>query len=67
MIPSPTDEIRAIRKALAAQFDNDIHRICEETRRQEVESGRVFVTLPPRPPYSDCYDNQEDKKQSDVA
>ena len=45
MIPDPTDEIRAIRRTLAARCGNDLHRIVEETRRRQRESGRDFVTL----------------------
>ena len=41
-------EIRAIRKAHAEKFNNDLHAICEDLRRQERESGRKYVTLPPR-------------------
>ena len=44
MIPmSPTDEIRAIRRELAARFDNDLHRIFEDIQRQQRESGRVYI------------------------
>jgi hypothetical protein len=49
-IPSPTDEIRSIRQALAAKFDNDIHRIGEDIRRQQRESGRTYISLPKRTP-----------------
>jgi exonuclease I len=41
-------EIRAIRKAHAEKFNNDLHAICEDFRRQERQSGRKYVTLPPR-------------------
>jgi len=41
-------EIRAIRKAHAEKFNNDLHAICEDLRRQERESGFVYVTRPPR-------------------
>lgn len=44
----PTEEIRQIKRQLAAQFDNDLHRIAEETRRRQRESGRKVVTRPPR-------------------
>jgi hypothetical protein len=44
-----TEEIRAIRHALAAKFDNDIHRIGEDIRQRELASGRKFVQLPKRP------------------
>ena len=48
MIPDPNDEILAITRHLAAQFDNDLHRIAEETRRRQRQSGRKVVSLPPR-------------------
>ena len=47
---SPTDEIRAIRRELAARFDHDLNRIVADLRRQQRESGRVYMTLPKRPP-----------------
>ncbi len=50
MVPTPTEEIRAIRRELAARFGNDIHRIAEETRRRQRESGRTYILLPKRPP-----------------
>lgn len=50
MIPTPTDEIRAARRELAARFGNDIRLIAEETRRRQRESGRTYVSLPGRPP-----------------
>lgn len=50
MVPTPTDEIRAARRELAARLGNDIHLIAEETRRHQRESGRAFVSLPARPP-----------------
>ncbi len=53
MIPmSPTEEIRAIRHALAARFDNDLSRIFADLQRQECESGLTYVTLPKREPIS---------------
>ena len=50
MIPDPTDEIKAIRRKLAAKFENDILRIGADIRREERESGRIFITLPKREP-----------------
>jgi len=50
MTPDPTEEIREIKRQLSAQFDNDLHRIAEETRRRQQASGRQVVTLPPRLP-----------------
>lgn len=60
MIPDPTEEIRAVKRALAAKFDNDLHRIAEDIRQRQRESGRVFITLPKRPP-------QQQNVQSDSA
>jgi hypothetical protein len=46
---SITEEIRAIRRKLAAQFDNDVSRIFADVREHEASDGRVYVTLPQRP------------------
>ena len=69
MIPDPTDEIRAIRQKLAAEFGNDLHRIAEETRRRQRESGREFVTLPKRSPSARDTTNEpiHPSRGSDVA
>jgi len=48
MIPDPNDEILAIKRRLAAKFDNDLHRIAEDIRRRQNDDGRVVVSLPPR-------------------
>jgi hypothetical protein len=47
---TPTEDIRAARHKLSAQFDNDLDRIVADLRRQQRESGRDYVTLPPRRP-----------------
>ncbi len=47
---TPTEDIRAARHRLAAQFDNDLDRIVEDLRRQQRESGREYMTLEPRHP-----------------
>ena len=44
-----TEEIRAIRHQLAAEFDNDVHRIGAELRRRQEASGHHIVRLPRRP------------------
>ena len=44
------EEIREIRHRLAAKFDNDIHRICEDIRKRQAASGRPTVSLPKRTP-----------------
>ena len=53
MVPTPTDEIRAIRRELATRSGNDLHRIAEETRRRQLESGHAYLLLPPRTPQHD--------------
>jgi hypothetical protein len=45
-------EIRKIRDEHAAKFNYDIAAICADIRRQEKESGRQYVTYPPRRPES---------------
>lgn len=50
MIRDPTDEIKSIRRQLAAKFDNDVRRIGADIRRFQRESGRTYVTLPRREP-----------------
>jgi len=47
---SITEEIRGIRRKLAAQFDNDVLRILADVRQREASDGRAYVTLPQRPP-----------------
>lgn len=47
---TPTEDIRAARHRLAAQFDNDLDRIVADLRRQQRESGCEYVTLTRRPP-----------------
>lgn len=42
------DEIRRIRKEHTDKFNGDLHAICEDIRRQERESGRKYVSYPPR-------------------
>lgn len=45
MIDDPiVNEIRHIRRAYAERFNNDLHAICEDLRRQEQESDREFQT-----------------------
>ena len=42
------EEIRKIRHAHAEKFNNDVAAIFEDFRRIAKESGRQFVTFPPR-------------------
>jgi hypothetical protein len=50
MIPDPTDEIKAIRHRLGAEFDYDLDRIFADIQRRQNESGRTYITMPPRKP-----------------
>ncbi len=43
------EEIRAIRKAHTAQFNNDLKAICADLKKQEKNSGHPVVSLPPKP------------------
>ena len=43
------EEIRRIRQEHTDRFNGDLHAICEDLRRQERESGRQYVSFPPRP------------------
>jgi hypothetical protein len=45
-----TEEIRAIRHRLAAEFDNDVNRIGAELRRRQEVSGRRLIRVPKRTP-----------------
>lgn len=45
---SITDEIRAIRRELAAQFGNDVSKILADVREREAADGHAYVTLPKR-------------------
>jgi len=47
-IPDPTVEIKAIRHRLGAAFDYDLGRIFADIQRRQAESGRSYVTMPPR-------------------
>jgi hypothetical protein len=42
------EEIRKVRHEHAAKFNNDLAAICEDLRRMERESGRTYVSFPPK-------------------
>ncbi len=44
-----TEEIRGIRRKLAAQFGNDVSRIFDDVRQREASDGHAHVKLPKRP------------------
>lgn len=49
--PDPIiDEIRRIREEHAAEHSNDLWRIIRDYQRRQRESGRTYLTLPPRKP-----------------
>ena len=62
---SITEEIREIRRRLAAQFDNDVSLIGAETRRQQALSGRQVVRLPRRLPVA-CDTSIRSHKPADI-
>jgi uncharacterized protein Veg len=45
---SINDEIRGIRRDLAAQFGNDLDLILADIRRREASDSRTYVSLSPR-------------------
>ena len=45
---SITDEIRATRRSLAEEFNNDLGLIVADLQRQQRESGRKYLTLSKR-------------------
>jgi hypothetical protein len=42
------DEVRRIKAEIAAEFNYDLDALFEHLKRQERESGRTYVSLPPR-------------------
>jgi hypothetical protein len=47
---TPTEDIRRARHELASRFDNDLDQFVADLRRQQYDSGREYLTLPPRRP-----------------
>ena len=43
-------EVRRVRAAHAAKFNNDLRAIYLDIKRQEQESGRTYVRYPPKRP-----------------
>lgn len=39
LIDPVIEELHAIRREIAARFDNDVHRIAEDARRRQAASG----------------------------
>lgn len=42
------EEVRKVREAYAANLNYDLEAIFQDLKRQERESGRTFVSYPPR-------------------
>lgn len=59
------EEIRRIRHAHAAKFNNDLDAIVADYRRMQRESGRTYVNFPPRRP--DGQPEQSESQPPDVA
>ena len=50
MIPTPTEEIKAIRHRMGAELNYDLDLIVDDTLRRQAESGRTYIRLPRRQP-----------------
>jgi hypothetical protein len=48
MIDPIVDEVRRVRDAHAAKFNNDLDAIYRDIKEQEKKSGLKFVSYPPR-------------------
>ena len=47
--PDPiVDEVRAVRDAIAKEFDYDIEKLAKAIKAHEAQSGQEFVRLPPK-------------------
>ena len=60
---SINDEIRGIRRDLAAQFGDDLDLILADIRRREASDSRTYVSLSPRV-YSHKTDEQTDAPEA---
>lgn len=58
---SINDEIRGIRRDLAAQFGNDLDLILADIRRREASDSRTYVSLSPR-----VYSQETDEQTIDA-
>lgn len=43
------EEVRDARQKHAARFNYDLHKIAEDLRAKEQQSGRKIVSFPPKP------------------
>ena len=73
-IPDPTEEMKAIRHRLGAEFDYDLDRIFADIQRRQAESGRTYVTRPSRRiannkamQRSDCSDVSDNAESTPAA
>lgn len=56
------EEVRKAREAYAAKFNYDFEAIFQDLKRQERESGRTFLSFPPR-----RIKNSSSKRREDEA
>jgi hypothetical protein len=64
-IDNINDEIRATRRRLAAQFDNNLSAIIEDLRARQETDGRIYITRPPRLVRREA-DEQNDAPKTDL-
>jgi hypothetical protein len=50
MVLDPTEEIKTIRHRMGAELGFDLHRIIEDNRQRQQDSGREYIRLPKRDP-----------------
>jgi hypothetical protein len=43
------EEIRKYRDEYAGQFSYDLHAICQDLRKKQVQAGRPVISLSPKP------------------
>ena len=42
------EEVRRVKREIAAEYGNDVHRMAEALRKEQAESGRTYVDPPAR-------------------
>lgn len=48
-------EVRAAREAIFARAGYDLQELGRQLQARQIAAGREGVTLPPKPPESDCH------------
>ncbi len=57
------EEIRQFREEYAAKFNYDLEAICRDLKRQELESGREFVSLTSNRPQAEIEETSMSRPQ----